>query len=109
MPSACRNQRKRTGTTVTERKPAESYRIRENAGGTWSCASCLRFVIHCESARILVCTHGVGGPSRGTLYGQNDSQLELSGEYGCALNAMQKEGGGEDGCPVRQLGLPVRL
>jgi hypothetical protein len=61
VPSACRYQRKRTETTVTERAPAESYRRKENAGGTRRSALCLRFVICRESALILVCTQGVRG------------------------------------------------
>ncbi len=61
VPSACRNQRKRTETTVTECKLAERHRRRQNAGGMRSCASCLRFVICRESALILICTQGVRG------------------------------------------------
>ncbi len=76
MPSGCRNQRKRTGIAVTERKPSEGYRRKENAGGTRSCAPRLRSVICRELARDLVCTQGVRGsnplvstnPSLSVLY-----------------------------------------
>ncbi len=61
MPSACRNQRKRTETTETERKPAERCRRKENAGRTRSCATCLRFVFCREFVLILVCTQGAAG------------------------------------------------